>query len=1760
MKNKSRAIQSILFMVMLVCTAFLPGMMLAESNENHANEEVNINVVSNTDEEIIISYDVNNYNIELEEIDGSGYHRYTIDDESNTMIPGFPEVPNIRRSIIIPNDKKMEVQIISKEVEQIDNIDIIPSKGILPRSISPDDVPYTFDDIYSNDTWYPSSYVELDEPYILRDFRAQVIQINPIQYNPAQHRIRLINSIEVKVYPTGPGEINVIQNDEPLDSLDVTFKTVYSHHFLNYEEVISNAKYPTVPEIGNMLVITYDDFYDEMIPFVEWKNMKGIPTEMVNVSVAGSTADEIADYISDYYNTTGLTFVLLVGDISQIPSMDTPNSAHCSDPMYAYIVGGDYYQDIFVGRFSAQTSAQVNTQVDRSIAYEQNPETSGSWYHKGVGIGSPEGTGDDDEYDWEHIRNIKNLLEGFTYSFVDEFYGGSQGGDDADGEPENSDVVAALDDGRSILNHCGHGAWDGIGWSANPGWSVLENSDVNSLTNDYQLPFVVLVACDSGDFENYDSCFAETWLRATNDATGDPTGAIGCFASTQSQSWAPPMEGQDEIIDLLVNESFNTMGGLCYTGTMSMTEEYSAYDETDTWTLFGDPSLQIRTDIPGSLTVDHDDSVMEGSIELEVIVSGVEGALCAVSHNGVLLGYDYTDASGVALISFAEPLADMDVLDLVVTAFNMQTYQAMVDVSPPLGNIAEFNPMQGVLINYGGNDAFMIPLDLIAEMSEDVVVCTIVDSSAQQATVDSLFDANGVDPINREYLIAPSDSEWTRDYGPWFRYNHSINQLEVIDFEYNRPRPDDDNIPNEFANFYAMNAVYMDIIHAGGNYMTDGDGISASTTLVFSENPSMTEEEIQDMFAEYLGIQTYHLYPDPLGEYIEHIDCWAKFLSPDSVMVIEVDPSHSNYADIEAAADWFANQVSSTGDFYEVHRVYCHLDEAYVNSLILNDKVLVPVSGSVYDDDAIAAYEAAMPGYEVLGFTGSWQNTDALHCRVKGIPDMDMVAIDHDELIDQMPNDQGFEVSSDILSYMDARSVVNATVHWKNSSVGVWNMVSMIAEEDTYTGFIPNHPCGESISYYISAENGVGDVFFDPFVGVDDPYDFDITLVPDIWVDPLDLDFMNSEGILLSKNVTIGNDEFAGEILHFNVSCTDGDGYNWLSTYPMSGSIIPGERMNITAMVNTTNIPVGNYAESIIITSDDPDEPLVTVGVNLTIVHANDFGVVSINEPSGILPAGSYLVNATVENIGSSNQTNVEINCSIRELGGQLFEDFEANNGGFSHAVGPGPGSIDDWEWGSPSSGPDAAYSGSYCWATNLDGHHSNGSDSVLDSVPVNLALYGPDPVFSFWHWYDHTVFDCGNLKISVDGGSTWDIIYPQGGYPGTASSGNQGISGEPAFTDVSNGWEKVVFNLSDYEMQTVLLRWHFGSTTSVSHPGWYIDDMVIESALNTRGPGDLVYWDIETIDLNAYENTFVEFTPSWDASVGNYSIQVTTNLFGDQDLSNDMMASVINIVGPTLSFSPKNHDFGTMMDNASDSVVFEIWNGGIEQLNYNLSESCDWITVSPLTGDSTGEHDSITVEINTTDLDAGQSYSSDVNITSNGGNDVFSVSVFVINETTPLEDLNQSVFDRGFPIRHAVDGDWAGAQDFSPTIGMISKVCLYARVFGTPEFDLTIELRQDGPQGTLLDSVSFTPSEVPSSWTWLEVDFSDVVVQPGTDYFIVCPPAPNGVTTSFGYEWGYAFGDLYLDGSFWFTRDGGGLWRDLPTMYEFTFKTFGYI
>jgi hypothetical protein len=305
--------------------------------------------------------------------------------------------------------------------------------------------------------------------------------------------------------------------------------------------------------------------------------------------------------------------------------------------------------------------------------------------------------------------------------------------------------------------------------------------------------------------------------------------------------------------------------------------------------------------------------------------------------------------------------------------------------------------------------------------------------------------------------------------------------MKVVDFAYNRPRLADNEIPSEFAQYQRLNYTFMDIIHTGGNYMTDGQGISISTELVSEENPGKTNDQINQIMNQILGIHTYHLYPDVNDEYIKHIDCWAKYLSPDTLLIREVPQNHAQYTEIEAAVDYFEMQTSCYDTPYDIVRVYTPNNEPYSNSLILNTKVFVPLQGTNWDDEAIDAYEQAMPGYEILGFSADddpWLSTDAIHCRIKGVPDRDMLYINHFPLSGY----DGFTVTATIIPFSQ-EDMEDVLLHWKVGGDDWQSQQMNKIGQNEYESYIPLEEFENEILYYIQAEDASGRIETHPFIG-----------------------------------------------------------------------------------------------------------------------------------------------------------------------------------------------------------------------------------------------------------------------------------------------------------------------------------------------------------------------------------------------------------------------------------------------------------------------------------------------------------------------------------------------------------------------------------------------------------------------------------------------------------------------------------------------------
>ncbi|MCH2134913.1 MAG: C25 family cysteine peptidase, partial [Phycisphaerales bacterium] len=549
------------------------GIVVGLAGSAFAADSVNIDILQDDSKSIVLHYDFNAYEQKTVKVGEHAYTSIRMPGEVNRLDKGQPSLPRISRSVIIPATADMDAVLISGDYEDIQGIDIVPSKGTILRTVDPSAVGYTFDDVYDQNAFWPASVVELSDPYIMRSNRGITVRVNPFQYNPATGTLRVWKNMTVAVDNVGPSRMNIIPHGAKKHDGGSAFHTIYSKHFLNYHRDLRSNP---IMEEGSMLVISAPQFMDNMGPFVDHKNSIGIATTMVDVNSVGSTWSQIHSYIGSMYGGSDLVYVLLVGDSPHIPA--STSAGGLSDPNYTKQAGADSYPDLVIGRFSANNDAQVDTQVQRTIAYETEQWTLRDSYFNAQGAASNQGPGDDGEYDQEHMAVIGDkYLEWDVVEWNME----------ADPSGSMSDFIARWNAGIGHIQYTGHG-WQ-QGWSNG---APVGNGEVNQLTNTDMLPYIVTVGCVVGEYNTGD-CFSEVTQWATHN--GQPTGAIAHYGSTINQYWSEPMRGQDAMVDHMVAEDYFTMGALCFMGSVNMIDAYgqSGIDIFDTWHIFGDPSVVI---------------------------------------------------------------------------------------------------------------------------------------------------------------------------------------------------------------------------------------------------------------------------------------------------------------------------------------------------------------------------------------------------------------------------------------------------------------------------------------------------------------------------------------------------------------------------------------------------------------------------------------------------------------------------------------------------------------------------------------------------------------------------------------------------------------------------------------------------------------------------------------------------------------------------------------------------------------------------------------------------------------------------------------------------------------------------------------------------------------------------------------------------------------------------------------------------------------
>lgn len=594
----------------------------------------NISLLTDKGAEVTLKNTAGAYPVATRAVNGTNYLHFA-GERIFTMQNDAPALPVYRTSVIVPNTGEVSITVEYDSYQEFTNVNILPSKGSLKRNVNPDAVPYAFGRDYQQDSFYPGSLAQVSSPYILRDTRGATVTFNPYQYNPVTKVLRHYKNITVRVVTGTQGGANTRVGTSSVSGK--AFAPIYRQHYINAARLLSDE----APDTAEMLIVAPDAYLESISALAEWKNLRGLKTTIASLTTIGATPQDIKQYVQEFYaDNPALTYVLLVGDHQDLPShtygITGAGEELWSDTYYAQLEGDDFFPEVLVGRFSG-TVADVAVMVNRTLEYELNP-MEGDWVTKAAGIASNEGDGygDDGEPDWQHLRNIGDKLLEHGYTFIHEFYDGSQGGNDLDDSPQYYMIADAVNEGIGLLNYTGHGAQDVF---ATGGFT---SNDVYGLQNIGKYPFVVSVACNNGTFANGNS-LCESWLTAQY--MGAPTGAIAACGSSILMAWAEPMQTQDEMAELITLSNpeniKTTLGELFYAGQVSMLETYglstTATEVMQTWVFFGDPSVVYRNSPAENIAATHPDAVQLSEDALTVQCE-TEGAFVAVTQNGVQVG------------------------------------------------------------------------------------------------------------------------------------------------------------------------------------------------------------------------------------------------------------------------------------------------------------------------------------------------------------------------------------------------------------------------------------------------------------------------------------------------------------------------------------------------------------------------------------------------------------------------------------------------------------------------------------------------------------------------------------------------------------------------------------------------------------------------------------------------------------------------------------------------------------------------------------------------------------------------------------------------------------------------------------------------------------------------------------------------------------------------------------------------------------------
>ncbi len=415
-----------------------------------------------------------------------------------------------------------------------------------------------------------------------------------------------------------------------------------------------------------------------------------------------------------------------------------------------------------------------------------------------------------------------------------------------------------------------------------------------------------------------------------------------------------------------------------------------------------------------------------------------------------------------------------------------------IETPPPYDNIrtaAEWEEVEALTISW---TSFPCIQKQIVEAAKEE--CTVIIFADDMEEVTDYLTGNqcGGALTLENIQIVPTvyNSIWIRDYGANTVYGTWNDDRVLVDWLYNRPRPDDDAIPDVLAStlgleLYSTTGAPNDLMNTGGNWMSDGFGTAFASELIIDENdggstwwtdyPDHSEEEINQIISDFHGVDTYITMPNLPFDGIHHIDMHMKLLDESTLLMAEYPEGIADGPQINANLEYvLSNFTTRWGTPFDVVRIPSPPEQGfgggypdengwyltYTNSVFVNNTILLPTYYTEYDTTALRIYEETLPGYNVVGIDCDNNGeaiislSGAIHCITHTVGIEDPLMISHLPLpdTDDTVNDYAVE------AYISHRSQIeSAIMHWRTSPASEWNAVPMALIDGETENWISEH-------------------------------------------------------------------------------------------------------------------------------------------------------------------------------------------------------------------------------------------------------------------------------------------------------------------------------------------------------------------------------------------------------------------------------------------------------------------------------------------------------------------------------------------------------------------------------------------------------------------------------------------------------------------------------------------------------------------------------